>query len=191
MLRTLADEVEMVEAAIVEEALASIEAHPEFDLILLDYILPGTNGVKEISRIQRAWRSAPIVIVSGTATDWDMAQSFRRGVMGFIPKTYSSDEMLAGLRKVLEGERYIPPADANRVVSALVDGDEPAHITDRQKDILRLLAEGLTNKGIANRLEISQNTVRTHLTQVFRTLGVSTRTEAIFAAHREGIIDAP
>jgi len=189
MLRELSESVDVLETETCEKALEMASSHQDLDLILLDYVMPGTNGVKEVSNFQSAWPSTPIVIISGVANDWDIAQSFRHGVMGFIPKTYSSTQMLEALHQVLKGERYLPPEDAERVSAFLDDRDEELRVTKRQREILALLAQGLTNKAIARQLDISDNTVRVHLATIFKILGVSTRTEAIFAARREGILD--
>ncbi len=188
MLRELADSVEVVETATCEQALAMAGDHRDLDLILLDYMMPGTTGAQEVSKFQMAWRSTPIVIISGVANDWDIAQSFRHGVMGFIPKAYTSAQMLSALRKILKGERFLPPEDAKKVTAFLNDQDGSVHITERQREILGLLSQGMTNKTIARQLGLSDNTVRVHLAAIFQTLGVSTRTEAIFAARREGIL---
>ena len=189
MLSKLAETVEILEAASYVEALSMANNHRDLDLILLDFVIPGATGLKEVAKFQKAWRSTPIVVVSGLASNWDIAQSFRLGVLGYIPKTYSSSEMLSALREVLDGERFLPPDQADKISSLLEDQYETGNITSRQREVLTLLAQGMTNKQIARELDISYNTVRVYLSRIFQILSVSTRTEAIFAAKREGILN--
>lgn len=180
-------EVELIQAGSFEEAVESASGETNLDLVLLDLALPGATGLKAIEEVQRIWKGAPIVIVSGTASDWDVIQCLKRGVQGVIPKTLSSEEMLEGLKTVFAGKRFLPKSMA-RLIHRVDDGEELPRLTNRQRQILELLAQGLTNKHIANQLDIAENTVRIHLAAIYQSLRVSSRTEAVFAAQKDGLI---
>jgi len=187
ILEGLAEDVEVIEAGSFEEAVTVASGEKELDLILLDLSLPGTGGLKAIEEVQRLWVKVPLVIVSGTASDWDIIQCLKRGVCGIIPKTLSSEEMFDGLATVFEGKRFLPKSMA-RLLHRIDNDASLPRLTNRQRQILELLAQGLTNKHIANKLNIAENTVRIHLAAIYQSLRVTSRTEAVFAAQKDGLI---
>lgn len=189
ILRVHHPNVEVRESSTCEAALVRGSSDEDVDLILLDLALPGMNGIQGIERLLDVWQDPPIVVVSSTQNEWDIAEALRRGVMGFIPKAYSGAEMMAAIETVLSGERYLPGGLARRLETLCEESEAPSKLTDRQIEVIDLMAQGLTNKGIANRLDIAGNTVRAHVAAVLRTLNASTRTEAVYAARIEGLIE--
>lgn len=172
---------ETVEVGSVEEALALGSAiPPDFDLVLLDLNLDGMKGLDGLRAIRQTFPAAAVVILSGLESQEAMREARAKGARGYIVKSVSADSMLEALRQVLDGETCFPSIEPA--------GDTEARLTPRQREILRLLCEGRANKEIALQLGMSDNTVRSHLTFIFRELGAHTRTEVAFAARRLGLL---
>ncbi|MCF8159065.1 MAG: response regulator transcription factor [Polaromonas sp.] len=173
--------VALVEVSSVEEALVLAETRPPgFELVLQDLNLHGTQGLDALRTMQQAFPGAALVVVSGRESSEAMREARAKGARGYIVKSMSADAMLAALQKVLAGASHFP---------LLADADpHETRLTPRQRDILKLLCQGLANKEIALQLGMSNNTVRTHLMFAFRVLGVRSRTAAALAARRLGFI---
>ena len=173
--------VALVEVSSVEEALVLAESRPPgFELVLQDLNLHGTQGLDALRTMQQAFPGAALVVVSGRESSEAMREARAKGARGYIVKSMSADAMLAALQKVLAGASHFP---------LLADADpHETRLTPRQRDILKLLCQGLANKEIALQLGMSNNTVRTHLMFAFRVLGVRSRTAAALAARRLGFI---
>lgn len=182
-VQRLAERVDVLEAGTLGQVIAHLHAHPQVDLVILDLKMPGMNGFQGLLAVRETQPTATCVILSAVADREHVLEAIRLGASGFIPKHLSGAAMVSALHLVLSGERFIP--------SMLVDHDsvpEPdegrradiaTRLTPRERDILRLLREGLPNKVIANRLDVSEVTVKSHLGNVFRKLGVQNRLQAM------------
>ena len=164
-----------------------------YDLVLLDWHLADGDGADSMRRLRDAGCTARIVVLSGETSAALILQSVDLGAAGFIPKSYSSEMMIAALGMVLAGQIFLP-AEALRASAsdARADGrtdasDRLSALTARQRDVYRAAARGLPNKLIGRELGIAESTVKTHLTAVFAELGVRNRTEAAYQASRDGI----
>lgn len=180
LLGRLGPAVHAVEAGSLGEALAHTGA--SFELILLDLNLRGMTGLDGLKSLRQQYPSAAIVVVSGVDSVDAMREARVKGARGYVVKNVSPDTLLAALRLVLQGQSYFP------LIDELSDGRAMVRLTPRQRDVLELLYQGRTNKEIALRLGMSDNTVRTHLAALFRVLGVRTRTEAARAARNQGLL---
>lgn len=187
LLRQTSDFTEIVEADGAEAARAQIEAHPDLAIVILDLMLPGIGGMDAIAEIGRTRVGLPIIILSSSEAAADARAAFRQGALGYVPKSASRNTLASAIRLVLSGERYVPPllihdsprlSDAGPTVAVL-----PRSLTERQIEVLRRLAAGDTNKRIALDLDLSEKTVKVHVTAIFRALGVVNRTQAARAAH--------
>ena len=182
LLRSMTDELEYVEAENLKRLPDLSREHPEVDLILLDLNIGGTDGLIAIGYLQTLWQETPIVIVTASERQEDIDRAMAAGAASFIPKTVSSDAMVSALERVARGESYVPDlSEASGEAEKMV---LRAPMTNRQMDILRLLA-------IGKHLDIAENTVRVHLSAIFKNLGVKTRTEAVFVAVRNGMVTVP
>ncbi len=181
-----APEVEVLEAASGCEALALLGGDRPIDLILLDLELPDMRGDEVLAAARAQSRGLPVVILSASEQRDDILLAMDRGAVGYIPKSSSRDVILAAIRLVLSGGVYIPPqALAPSAAPAIARPARAAGtLTERQRDILRLLAEGHPNKRIAQALEITEATVKSHLTEIFRVLQVTNRAQALIAARK-------
>lgn len=180
---------ECLEATSIEEALALVDQAQEIDLILLDLHMPGTRDLSGLIALRARVPSAPLVVVSSLSDADTVQRAMTCGAAGFIPKSSSTDQMIDALQTVLAGGVYVPSGDAPQPLAArrrpADDGEAPGHLTPRQLAVLAKLAEGKSNKQIARELQISDLTVKAHVTAILRCLGVSTRAEAIVAFRTE------
>ncbi len=164
----------------------------DFDLILLDLKLPGPNGLDALAALREATDgAAPIVVLSGEDDPGVVRAAIEQGAMGFIPKSSTPEVLIQALRLVLASGVYLPPL-ALGARAAAAPASAPAEvklpgITDRQMDVLRCVIRGKPNKVIARDLDISEGTVKLHLSAVFRALNAHNRTEAVYAAAKLGL----
>jgi DNA-binding NarL/FixJ family response regulator len=195
VLQQLSDEVEVIDAGNFVDGMRLAELHPDIDLALLDLHMPGSNGVKSIQVFYQRYPDVPLVVVSGSDQRGDIEKVLEYGAMGFISKMSPSKIMLAALRMVLDGGVYLPPQLLQNAMSHLEPGQsasDPQYkggLTTRQLQTLELMAEGLSSKQIAARLNLAEGTVKVHTAGVFQALNVNSRLEAVNAAHRLGLLN--
>jgi DNA-binding NarL/FixJ family response regulator len=195
LLQRLDPEAEILEASDYAEALDIAEREEAIDLILVDLLMPGVEGYSGISGLRDRARAAPIVVVSARENPADVQASLDNGAMGYLPKSSSSEVMLNAIRLVLAGGMYLPPAllghrDGDRRANGLdtnlgqprLSDQVARNLTRRQRDVMRLLALGRSNKAIAQELNLAEGTVKVHVSAIFKALNVTNRTEAVIIA---------
>jgi DNA-binding NarL/FixJ family response regulator len=192
LLGVLAPELQVDTSHRLADALQLVQL-AAYELVLLDWHLAEHEGAQSMQRLREAGCTARIVVLSGETGSALIRRSVELGAAGFIPKTYSSEMMIAALGQVLAGRIFLP---AQSLVDAAAGAARPgsiesdprfAGLTPRQIEVYLDAARGLPNKLIARRLGIAESTVKTHLTAVFAALGVRNRTEAAYQASREGL----
>ncbi len=183
LLNAVDPEVEVVHAGSIAQALLRLSASPSPDLVLLDMGLPLLGGIEGLRAVRAQAENVPVVVLSGADEPVLIRACIEAGAMGFIPKTSDARTLMLALRRVFAGEVYLPPvaevyarnADAStRMVDVL-------GLTPRQRDVLAALVQGKSNRSIAVELGISELTVKSHMTVLMQVLGVSSRTEAVYA----------
>ncbi|MHB9144195.1 MAG: response regulator [Symbiobacteriia bacterium] len=172
----------------VEQALAT---RP--DVILMDLQMPRLDGVEAIQRIRAALPAAQVIILTTYDTDELVFSGIRAGARGFLLKDAPKEELLRAIAAVHRGESLLQPSVAAKLVDRVAQlGMAPPQpedrLSEREMDVLRLLAKGQPNKGIAQVLFISESTVKTHIASIFQKLAVRDRTEAVTEALRRGIL---
>ena len=194
LLQKLDSEAEILEASDYSEALAIAECESDIDLILIDLLMPGIDGFNGVSGIRDRAKSVPIIVVSAREHPADVQASLDHGAMGYLPKSSSSDVTLNAIRLVMSGGMYLPPALLGHDSTGGVDVIETSlsqprlsdqvsrSLTRRQRDVMRLLALGRSNKAIAQELELAEGTVKVHVSAIFKALNVTNRTEAVIVA---------
>lgn len=194
LLKQLEADAEVVTAASFEEAMARASEHPDAHLLLLDLNMPGMRGLASVEQMLQAFQALPVVILSASESREEMEALLAAGASGFIPKSSSSQVMLSAIKLILAGGVYLPaqmlgggPA-AGQTAHSAQGGKAHGPLTDRQLDVLRLLAEGKSNKHICRDLNLGEGTVKVHIAAIFRALNVNNRTEAALEARRLGLI---
>jgi DNA-binding NarL/FixJ family response regulator len=186
-LQLLGPEVTVLEAGNLRAALDKLALEWPVDLMLLDLQMPGVSEIEGFLAIRRAYPTLPVVIVSGVNDPQIIRTLLDGGARGYIPKFTGSEQLMDALRRVLNGEVYVPDAMFLPPSQAAGTG-ESAPLTSRQSQILPLLAEGLPNKRIADALGLTEGTVKQHLKDLFRRLNASNRTQAVREARRLGLL---
>jgi DNA-binding NarL/FixJ family response regulator len=180
----LADDVKVVaEAERGEEALAAYARHRP-RVVLMDLQLPGMNGIETTAALRARDPAARVLVFSTFMRDDEIQAALDAGALGYLPKSASRDELLAALRAVAQGRTHLPGDLAHRL-RALRLG--PA-ITPREREILALIAAGHANKEIAAIFEISEDTVKRHVSHILEKLDVNDRAQATAEAIRRGIV---
>ena len=180
------------EADTVDSLLATLHAHPEIDLLLLDLGMPGAHGFSALVQTRAHYPSVPVVVISGRE-DQDIAQrTLVHGAAAFIAKSASVPTIIDALQTILRGEVWNPP-DIRTPVGARghsVPADETdaarrvASLTPQQFRVLSMLCSGQSNKRIAMLIEVSEATVKAHMTAILEKLGAENRTQAVLVAQR-------
>ena len=187
VLKGLDEQVEVLEAGQCSRAFELAAAHPDLDLVLLDYQLPDMNGLEALTLFGRQHPELPVVMISGTVEPRIVRQVMALGAVGFIAKASLSSELLTILRAVLEGQIYMPPEFLTGH-AALDEVDAPGgpQLTSRQHEVLGLMLAARSNKEISVTLNLSDETVKNHVSAVLRAFGVQTRMQAVLAATLRG-----
>ncbi len=181
---------------VVGEAADGIEAvfktrslHP--DVILLDLVMPRQGGIEAIGEIKRENPEARILVLTSFSEDDKVFPAIKAGAQGYLLKDSSPQQLLEAIRDVYRGQSSLHPTIARRLINELQrppdlpPTKEP--LSEREMEILRLVARGLTNQEIAEELVISERTVRTHVSHILEKLHLANRTQAALYAHREGL----
>lgn len=171
-----------------EEALAALERQPDMDLVLLDLLLPGINGFSLLSILRRRFPAVAVIIVSALEDRESVQRAIQQGANGFVPKSSSTDTLLEAIRQVLEGNIWLPEQYAGE--TARRRKPEPIErlgLTAAQRRVFELLAQGKSNREIAELLGLTEGTVKLHVTRILRALNVSNRSQALLYAARCGL----
>src|SRR5688572_9579328 len=178
------DQVAEIKTANDLDAACAIAAAGEFDMVMLDLGLPGCSGVEAVARWREKFPAVPVVVASGASDPKVINAALDLGAMGFIPKSAPGEVLLQAVRLVISGAIYVPVEAPNAPPAAPA---APLNLSPRQREVLALLLKGMSNKLIARKLDISENTTKIHVSAVLDALGVATRTQAVIAASRLGL----
>lgn len=192
LLSKLGPNVVQYDAQDAESALLLLETEKEFDLVLLDIMLPGTNGLSLLGILRKRFPAVPVVILSALDDVDTVNRAMRLGAAGYVTKSGDGDTLLNALRQVLAGEIYLPPHLHDKF-SVTLSGDPGAGrnlndrygLTEGQRRVMELLREGKSNREIGDLLGLTEGTVKVHVSKIFRKLGVVSRAEAIALFQRQ------
>jgi DNA-binding NarL/FixJ family response regulator len=175
---------EILGAPDADAATLLLAASDDFDLILLDLMLPGTGGMAFLGVIRKRHPHIPVVILSALDDSDTVMKAMRQGAAGFVSKASPTDMLLGALREVLAGEIWLPPeyremTGKRRRAKTVA---ERFGLTKSQARVLELLAEGKTNREIAGMLDVTEGTVKIHVSAIFKAMNVSNRSQALLVA---------
>src|SRR6185295_1911527 len=190
ILRKALGEVTVATEATLEAGLMRAAGSVPPDLVLLDLGLPGCEGIDALTRFRLEFPELPVVVLSATIDRESILGALDSGASGYIPKTSKPEVMIAALKLVAAGGVYVPPEALEELAVRTplrTPRGESMELTDRQREVLRLILKGYNNERIATELAIAPNTVKQHAHAIFTALGVSTRAEAVIAAMRHGL----
>lgn len=185
LLTKLPGEHEFLEADNCPAAFTLAAAHANIDLILLDLALPGMNGLDGLARLRELCPTTPVVLLSANENSHIIVDGLRRGAQGFIPKSSGPDTMVAAIQVILAGGTYVPSVG---MAPRAAEPDENRALTARQREVLEMLVQGLSNKEISDALDMRVNTVRVHVAAILKILGVENRNDAARAALSLGLV---
>jgi two-component system, NarL family, nitrate/nitrite response regulator NarL len=176
----------------VQAGLQLAERHPDIRLVLLDRNLPRMSGLAALPLFRQLLPAARLVVVSADEQAADARAALAAGAQGFLPKSARPSVIQNALKLVLDGSVYVPPLlldEQIRVVGADSAAAVDEHgLTQRQRQVLEKLCAGRSNKEIARDLHLAENTVKVHISAIFRALNVVSRTQAVLAAHERNIV---
>jgi len=182
---SLLPKVEIAEAGTFDEIPELLDRGGEFDLILLDLAMPGVRGFSGLMYLRAQYPGVPVIVVSANDDPAAIRRCMQFGASGFIPKTVGVEAMRTAIARVLGGGVWTPP-DVDLTAGADAETAElmarMATLTPQQVRVLMMLSEGLLNKQIAFQLDVSEATVKAHVSAILQKLGVESRTQAVIAA---------
>lgn len=190
-LNRLSDDVSIYEASSGASVLQALGQQPDMNLVLLDLFMPDTDGFALLSQLCRSYPDLSVAILSASEDIHDIRRAIEQGALGYIPKSMPEGEMLDAFRIVSQGEVYLPK-HISLEEGLVEDGalGDPPRLTNRQTEVLHLLAEGHTNKVIARNLGLSEYTIKIHVTAILKLLNATNRTQAVVEARRKGLLSS-
>jgi two-component system, NarL family, response regulator len=174
----------VAEASNGKEAIDAFRSHRP-DVTLMDLQMPGVDGLEAIDAIRREFPEARIIVLTTYTGDMQVLRALKAGARGYILKGHVHKELLDTIRAVHAGQKRIPP----EIAAELADHATDDPLTEREIDVLRLIAVGNSNKQIADQLSIGEATVKSHVTNILSKLGANDRTHAVTIGLKRGIIE--
>ncbi|WP_226468675.1 response regulator transcription factor [Luteimonas panaciterrae] len=178
------DDLQVREADSLDGVLAALDAEPGIDLVLLDLHMPGNHGLAGLAAIRAQHPGVAVIVVSANDDPQVVRRALDHGAAGYLPKSAGLDELREAIRSVMACEQWLPASLRASVARAQSSGYDSAlaarlaSLSPQQFRVLALVAEGLLNKQIADRLDVQERTVKAHLSAIFDRLGVRNRTQA-------------
>jgi two-component system nitrate/nitrite response regulator NarL len=182
VLEQSALEAGVLSVSSVPEALQTLQKDSDIGLVLLDIHLKGDDGFAALKVIGERFPTTACIMISGDEQQSIAARAVQSGASGFIPKSFTADEMIAAIQKVLAGEVFVPET------ATLTPAEQPNGLTLRQLEVISMLGRGFSNKEIARALDVAERTVKAHVSAVFEALNVRNRTQAVLVAQRRGFL---
>ena len=180
-------DLEIVGAVGDGEAAVALCAEKRPDVVLMDLSMPGVGGIEATRRIVEEAPGVQVVVLTSFMDRERIVDALSAGAIGYLLKDAEPDELIRGIHTAARGESPLDPRAARTMLGAQRTPDPLDALTEREREVLALVADGLPNKQIGRRLEISEKTVKAHLTSIFRTIGVTDRMQAGLWARRHGL----
>jgi DNA-binding NarL/FixJ family response regulator len=173
----------------LEAVTVAVSRRP--DVVLMDLSMPGIDGIEATRRILKLRPEVRVVMLTFHSNPDPILEAIDAGAVGYLLKDAEPDEILRGMRAAARGESPLDPKAARALLTARSERARAAELSSREREVLYLVGAGMANKQIARRLGISEKTVKSHLTNVYRHIGVSDRTQAAMWARSHGLAETP
>lgn len=201
LIKQLDESLEVIEVDSGEKALEFLSTNPDTDLVLADLDMPAMSGFEFLEEIEDQNLPIPVAILSATGNLYDVKKALQMNAVGFISKTSDRDEMRNALNTIFRGDVYIPAGIETQLENLMaqesMDPNEALRlkakslgVTRRQLQVLQLLAKGYSNKKIADEIDLTERTVKAHVSALFTILNVSNRTECVLEGERLGLTES-
>ena len=193
MLLTLEKDIQVLGTAQDGDEAVELVSKDQPDLVLMDLKMPGMNGIEATRQIQAKFPEVKVLVLTTYDDDEWVFDAIRAGASGYLLKDTPREEVVKAIRGTVEGKSFVDPAVAGKLMGQVAKGQtQPSSLltdklTERETDVLSLLAKGLNNAEIAGQLHLSEGTVRNHVSAILDKLGVSDRTQAAVIAIRHGL----
>jgi len=193
MLLKLEQDFEIVGAAQDGAEAVELAAQKSPDLVLMDLKMPGTNGIEATREIRAKFPNVKVLVLTTYDDDEWLFDAIRAGASGYLLKDTPRHKIIEAIRGTVEGRSFLDPAIAGKLINQVASNQkQPTSVlaeklTERELDVLRLIAKGFNNSDIAGQLHLSEGTVRNHVSAILEKLGVSDRTQAAVAAIQHGL----
>lgn len=189
LLEAIRSDLIVLDAGTIEQALALMQEHPDIRLCLLDLDLKQVRGLTTLRRVRAVAPAMAVVVISANDDPAIVRECIDQGAMSYIPKCATPEQLTRALARVLAGEVFLPRAEATATYGSTTRRE--AALTPRQREVLAGLNRGLPTKLIARELGLSEFTVKEYLSDIFRSLGVHNRTEAVIRASQMTLRQSP
>lgn len=178
------------------DGLQAVELTEKFkpNVLILDIMMPGLNGLEVLSQVKERSSSTRCIVLSMQSADVYVVEALKAGAIGYVLKETGPSELLKAIQQVMEGQRYLSPRLSDRLIDVLIQNAEKAPadpyqtLTNREREVLQMVSEGLSNVEIAKRLSISPRTAELHRGRMMNKLGLHNQTELIRYALKRGIL---
>lgn len=189
MFLALDAELEVVGEAEDGRQAVSLAHELQPDVILMDLLMPRMNGIEAITAIRRELPDIEIIALTSVLEDSSVVGAVRAGAIGYLLKDTQAEDLIRAIKAAAAGQVQLSPQAAARLMREIRAPESPETLTDRETEVLRLLAQGKSNKEIAYELSIGEKTVKTHVSNILSKLNVSSRTQAAMYAARIGLVE--
>lgn len=191
MFLTLDEDFEIIGEATNGAEAVNLARELQPDVVLMDLLMPVKDGITAIGEIRREMPDVEVIALTSVLEDASVVGAVKAGAIGYLLKDTQSDELRRAIKAAAEGQVQLSPQAAARLMREVRTPESPETLTDRETEVLRLLAGGYANKEIARELVIGEKTVKTHVSNILAKLGVQSRTQAALYAVRIGLVPAP
>jgi two-component system, NarL family, response regulator LiaR len=191
MFLAMDSDIEVVGEATDGDEAVQLAARLMPDVVLMDLLMPRMDGVTAIGQIKRSHPDIEVIALTSVLEDNAVVGAIRAGAIGYLLKDTASDDLLRAIKAASEGQVQLSPRAAARLLREVRAPESPEKLTEREVDVLRLLAQGLANKQIAHSLGIGEKTIKSHVSNILAKLGVNSRTQAALYAASIGLVEMP
>ncbi len=186
LIRAYAPESDVTDVCSLDAALGMLKRGNRYDVAILDLQMPGMNGLEGLRKVITGWPDLPVALMSGAARESEVEEALEMGAKGYIPKSMAGKALVRAVELILAGEVFLP-STALRTSAGAREAERNSGLTEREGQVLKQLREGLSNKEIAQRLDINVATVKLHMRSLSKKLEVRNRTELVLKAIQRGL----